>query len=48
VTIDEWHGMRLPDPRIGLREVDLLGFSLGGFVAQDITLKAPDLVRKLI
>lgn len=32
------------DPRI----VDLLGFSLGGFVAQDITLKAPDLVRKLI
>lgn len=24
------------------------GFSLGGFVAQDITLKAPELVRKLI
>jgi pimeloyl-ACP methyl ester carboxylesterase len=28
--------------------VDLLGFSLGGFVAQDIALKAPNLVRKLI
>lgn len=29
-------------------KVDLLGFSLGGMVAQDIALKAPDLVRKLI
>jgi pimeloyl-ACP methyl ester carboxylesterase len=28
--------------------VDLLGFSLGGFVAQDIALKAPVLVRRLI
>jgi len=26
----------------------LLGFSLGGFVAQDVTLKVPGLVRKLI
>jgi pimeloyl-ACP methyl ester carboxylesterase len=33
---------------MGLEKVDLLGFSLGGFVAQDITLKAPDLVRRLI
>lgn len=33
---------------LGFKQVDLLGFSLGGFVAQDITLKAPDLVRKLI
>ncbi|NKM19010.1 alpha/beta hydrolase [Rhizobium laguerreae] len=33
---------------LGFKKVDLLGFSLGGFVAQDITLKAPDLVRKLI
>jgi pimeloyl-ACP methyl ester carboxylesterase len=33
---------------LGFEKVDLLGFSLGGFVAQDITLKAPDLVRKLI
>jgi pimeloyl-ACP methyl ester carboxylesterase len=28
--------------------VDLLGFSLGGFVAQDIALKDPALVRRLI
>ena len=33
---------------LGFQKVDLLGFSLGGFVAQDITLKAPCLVRKLI
>lgn len=33
---------------LGLTKVDLLGFSLGGFVAQDITLRAPGLVRKLI
>lgn len=33
---------------LGFVKVDLLGFSLGGFVAQDITLKAPELVRKLI
>ncbi len=33
---------------LGFEQVDLLGFSLGGFVAQDIALKAPDLVRKLI
>jgi pimeloyl-ACP methyl ester carboxylesterase len=33
---------------LGLPTIDLLGFSLGGFVAQDIALKAPGLVRKLI
>ncbi|WP_260490763.1 alpha/beta fold hydrolase [Pseudomonas aeruginosa] len=33
---------------MGFDQVDLLGFSLGGFVAQDVALKAPDLVRKLI
>jgi pimeloyl-ACP methyl ester carboxylesterase len=33
---------------LGFEKVDLLGFSLGGFVAQDVTLKAPGLVRKLI
>lgn len=33
---------------LGFEKVDLLGFSLGGFVAQDVALKAPDLVRKLI
>lgn len=33
---------------LGFEKVDLFGFSLGGFVAQDIALKAPELVRKLI
>src|SRR5258707_2114100 len=31
-----------------LPKVDVLGFSIGGFVAQEITLQAPDLVRRLI
>jgi pimeloyl-ACP methyl ester carboxylesterase len=33
---------------LGLTQVDLFGFSLGGFVAQEIVLKEPDLVRKII
>ncbi|AZD48090.1 alpha/beta fold hydrolase [Pseudomonas chlororaphis] len=33
---------------LGLDTVDVLGFSLGGFVAQDIALKAPGVVRRLI
>ena len=33
---------------LGLAKVDVLGFSIGGFVAQEIALQAPDLVRKLI
>ena len=33
---------------LGFDRIDLLGFSLGGFVAQDLVLKAPKLVRKLI
>lgn len=33
---------------LGFEQIDLLGFSLGGFVAQDVVLKAPELVRKLI
>ncbi len=33
---------------MGFGTIDLMGFSLGGFVAQDVTLKAPGLVRKLI
>src|SRR3989442_6049320 len=32
---------------LGLKQVDVLGFSIGGFVAQEITLRAPDLVRSL-
>lgn len=34
--------------KLGFRTINLMGFSLGGFVAQDIALNAPDLVRKLI
>lgn len=33
---------------MGFGEVDLLGFSLGGFVAQEIALAEPALVRRLI
>jgi pimeloyl-ACP methyl ester carboxylesterase len=33
---------------LGLRRIDLLGFSLGGFVAQEVTLIRPQLVRRLI
>ena len=32
----------------GFDEVDLLGFSIGSFVAQEIALIRPDLVRKLV
>jgi len=31
-----------------LTKVDVLGFSIGGFVAQEITLQAPELVRRLV
>jgi pimeloyl-ACP methyl ester carboxylesterase len=31
-----------------LAKVDVLGFSIGGFVAQEIALQAPDLVRRLV
>ncbi|NEJ69315.1 alpha/beta fold hydrolase [Rhizobium phaseoli] len=49
VTIDEMARDTIALIRaLGFRQVDLLGFSLGGFVAQDIVMKAPDLVRKLI
>lgn len=33
---------------LGCDQVDLVGFSLGGFVAQDVALRAPTLVRRLI
>ena len=33
---------------LGLTEVDLLGFSLGGLVAQKLTLAEPKLVRRLV
>jgi pimeloyl-ACP methyl ester carboxylesterase len=33
---------------LGLKQIDLLGFSIGGMVAQQITLDRPELIRKLI
>jgi pimeloyl-ACP methyl ester carboxylesterase len=33
---------------LGLREIDLFGFSMGGFVAQNVVLARPKLVRRLI
>jgi pimeloyl-ACP methyl ester carboxylesterase len=33
---------------LGLKQVDLFGFSIGGMVVQEISLQAPDLVRRLI
>jgi pimeloyl-ACP methyl ester carboxylesterase len=33
---------------LGLTKVDVLGFSIGGFVAQEIALQASDLVKRLV
>ncbi len=33
---------------LGLTQVDVLGFSIGGMVAQEIAVQAPDLVRRLV
>lgn len=33
---------------MGFTQVDLVGFSMGGMVAQDIVLKEPQLVRKMV
>src|SRR5438445_6871110 len=33
---------------LGLNKADMLGFSIGGMVAQEVALQAPNLVRKLI
>ena len=44
VTIDEMALDAIALVRaLGFERIDLLGFSLGGFVAQDVALKAPDL-----
>ena len=32
----------------GFQQVDLLGFSMGGMVAQEVVLKEPQLVRKMV
>ena len=33
---------------LGLEQVDLLGFSIGGWQAEEVTLRHPELVRKLL
>jgi pimeloyl-ACP methyl ester carboxylesterase len=33
---------------LGLEQVDLLGFSIGGFVAQQIVIESPDLIRRVV
>lgn len=33
---------------LGLNQVDLLGFSLGGFVAQQVAFENPDLIRRVV
>ena len=33
---------------LGLTEIDVLGFSIGGFVAQELALIRPQLVRRLV
>ena len=33
---------------LGLKKIDLLGFSIGGMVAQQITIDRPELIRRLI
>jgi pimeloyl-ACP methyl ester carboxylesterase len=33
---------------LGLKEIDLLGFSLGGFVAQELALVRPRLIRRIV
>jgi pimeloyl-ACP methyl ester carboxylesterase len=33
---------------LGLKQIDILGFSMGGFVAQELTLIRPQLVRRLV
>ena len=49
LTIDEMARDTIAVIRtLGHKTIDLMGFSLGGMVAQDVTLKEPALVRKLI
>jgi pimeloyl-ACP methyl ester carboxylesterase len=33
---------------LGIEQVDVFGYSLGGFIAQQVTIRHPELVRKLV
>src|SRR6202163_3724996 len=33
---------------LGLAQIDLLGFSIGGYIAQTLALRRPELIRRLI
>lgn len=33
---------------LGLKQVDVLGFSMGGLIAQEVTIERPDLVRRVV
>ena len=33
---------------LGLSQIDLLGFSIGGYIAQTVTIRHPELIRRLI
>lgn len=49
LTIDEMAQDAIAFVRaLGFKQVDLLGFSLGGGVAQMLALQAPDLVRRIV
>lgn len=49
LTVDEMGADAIAFIRaLGLKQVDLLGFSLGGGVAQMVALQAPTLVRRMI
>jgi pimeloyl-ACP methyl ester carboxylesterase len=49
LTVDEMGADAIAFIRaLGLKKVDLLGFSLGGGVAQMVALQAPELVRRMI
>lgn len=49
LTVAEMAGDMIAAIRaLGLEQVDMIGFSLGGFVTQQILLDAPDLIRRAI
>ncbi len=47
-TLDNWDPSVTDPHALGLTRVDVLGFSLGGMVAQVIALKRPALLRRII